>query len=147
MANMNVETLICLFAFGFFLVVAGRNMPSTPLSSDDVTLHHILSPPPPYPFVNCGDVALQSKPPTHVINCGDVVPQTPPLSKPPSPVRGDVVPKTPSLPKPPSPDVNHDSIIPHNTLGYILFAMLLVFSAFVTVLVIRACDRCINGDL
>jgi len=127
-------------------------MPSTPpLSPDDLTLHHILPPQPPYPFVNCGDVALQtfvncgdvalqtsylSKPPTHVINCGDVVPQTPPLSKPPSPVIGDVVPKTPSLPKPPSPDVNHDSIIPHNTLGYILFAMLLVFVAFVTVLVI-----------
>lgn len=149
--------MICLFAFGFFVVVAGRDMPSTPLSPNDPTLHHTLPPPPPSPVVNYGDVIPQtpylSKPPSPVINCGDVVPQTPPLLTPPSPVSGDVVPKTPSLSKPQSPDVNHDSTFPHNQLQYIEFTLLLIAAAFVTFLVIHVCCRCcvsvalINEDL
>ena len=69
-ADMKVKTMICLFAFVFFVVVAGRNMTSTPLSPDDPTLHHILPPPPPSPVSPVS---------------GDVVPKTPSLSKPPSP--------------------------------------------------------------
>lgn len=87
---MKVKIINCLFAFSFFLVVAGRNIPSTPLSPDvnfdDPPLHHILPPPPPSPLVNGGDVVPQtpslSKPPPPIINYGNVVPQSPPVSKP-----------------------------------------------------------------
>jgi len=88
---MKVKIINCLFALCFFLVVAGRNIPSTPLSPDvnigDPPLHHILPPPPPPSsiVVNCGDVISQtpslSKPPSTIINCGDAVPQSPPSSK------------------------------------------------------------------
>jgi len=72
---MKMKTIICcLFALCFFLVVTGRNILSTALSSDvnfeDPPLPPFLPPPPPSPLVNGGDV----------------VPQTPSLSKPPSPV-------------------------------------------------------------
>jgi len=89
---MKVKIINCLFAFCFFLVVAGRNMPlfSPDVNIDDPPLHHILPPPPPSTLVNCGDVIPQtpslSKPPSSIINCGDVVPQSPPLLKPPSPI-------------------------------------------------------------
>ncbi|AES98364.1 transmembrane protein, putative [Medicago truncatula] len=69
-----MKTIICcLFALSFFVIVTGRNMPSTALSSD-VNLND-----PPLPF-------LPPPPPSPLVNGGVVVPQTPSLSKPPSPV-------------------------------------------------------------
>jgi len=58
---MKTKTIIyCLFALSFFLVLTGRNVPSTVLSLDvnfdDPPLHHFSPPPPPSPLVNCGDV-------------------------------------------------------------------------------------------
>ena len=74
---MKMKTIICcLFALSFFLVVAGRNMPSTlspDVNFDDPPLHNFSPPPPPpSPFVNCDDVVSQtqylSKPPCPVLN-------------------------------------------------------------------------------